>query len=119
MSTLVLTGGVGVDGSQLELRLDDDSGTVLDAGEVVRPAEGEAVLDCTGQVVLAAPAEPHLHLDKVDTAWRLKNPTGELMDAVRVWTGGIDLLDADEVRDGPSGRSTTTSPTGAPPSGRT
>ena len=99
MSTLVLTGGVGVDGSQLELRLDDDSGTVLDAGEVVRPAEGEAVLDCTGQVVLAAPAEPHLHLDKVDTAWRLKNPTGELMDAVRVWTGGIDLLDADEVRD--------------------
>ncbi|UDY36049.1 amidohydrolase family protein [Dermatobacter hominis] len=99
MTTRVLRGGVGADGEPFELRVDDAGGTIVTAGPSVVPAEGEEVVDCAGQVVLAAPADPHLHLDKVDTSWRLKNPTDELADAVRVWTGGIDLLDADEVRD--------------------
>jgi cytosine deaminase len=99
VSTRVLAGGVGADGQPVALRVDDASGTILTLAPSVEPGEGEEVVDCSGRVVLAAPAEPHLHLDKVDTAWRLKNPTGELMDAVRVWMSGIDDLDADEVRD--------------------
>ncbi len=99
MTTSVLRGGVGADGDPLELRVDDDGGAILALADSIEPGTDEPVVDCGGSVLLPAPVEPHLHLDKVDTAWRLKNPTGELMDAVRAWTSGMHLLDADEVRD--------------------
>lgn len=99
MTTRVLVGGVDAHGEAIDVRVDDASGTVVDVGSDLHVPEGEEVLDCAGSVVLSAPAEPHVHLDKVDTAWRLVNPTGELMDAVRVWMDQVPDLDADEVRD--------------------
>ncbi|CAN5473017.1 amidohydrolase family protein [soil metagenome] len=97
MSTRLLSGGVDAQGSRLDVRIDDGDGTILSMGSEVVASEGEQRVDCSGMVVLAAQAEPHLHLDKVDTAWRLKNPSGELMDAVKVWMDNVPTLDADEV----------------------
>jgi cytosine deaminase len=99
VTTRVLRGGVGADGAPLELRVDDGTGRIVAVAPAVEPAEGEQVVDCAGRVLLAAPAEPHLHLDKVDTARRLPNPTGDLAGAVTAWTSGADGLDPDDVRE--------------------
>ncbi len=42
-------------------------------------------LEAAGYLVLAAPAEPHAHLDKALTADRVLNPAGDLMGAIMAW----------------------------------
>jgi cytosine/creatinine deaminase len=42
-------------------------------------------LDLSGYLLLAAPAEPHAHLDTALTADRIPNPTGDLAGAVQAW----------------------------------
>ncbi len=44
-----------------------------------------ASLEAAGYLVLAAPAEPHAHLDKALTADRVLNPAGDLLGAIRAW----------------------------------
>ena len=42
-------------------------------------------LDLPGRLVLAAPAEPHAHLDKALTADTVANPDGDLAGAIEAW----------------------------------
>lgn len=97
MTTRVLVGGVGGDGSPLALRLDDSQGTVVAAGPWLEPAAGDEVVDCSGLVLLPPGAEPHVHLDKVGTIQHAPNPSGELMGAVRAWLAHAPSLTAADV----------------------
>ncbi|MYE55685.1 MAG: cytosine deaminase, partial [Acidimicrobiaceae bacterium] len=73
-----------VDGRNVDLRLDDSSGTI--AG--VTPAGSTAITggaevdDLDGWLLLPAMAEPHAHLDKALTADEVPNPKGDLMGAI-------------------------------------
>jgi cytosine deaminase len=86
LSRLVLRGGRLGDGRRADVAVDPVSATVAEVGAdlVLRP--GDVVEDCTGMVVLPAPAEPHVHLDKALLAQRTDgswvNPGGDLDGAI-------------------------------------
>jgi cytosine deaminase len=94
----VLSSGVGADGGDLAVRVDDATGTIIAVGSKVVAEPGDAVVDCTGLVLLPAAAEPHVHLDKVSTIHDAPNPSGELMGAVRAWKAYASTIDPADVR---------------------
>jgi len=70
-------------------------GEVASAGDL-EPEAGEEIHDLTGYLLLAAPAEPHAHLDKAFTADRVANPTGDLPGAIDAWLAyraGLEVHD--------------------------
>jgi cytosine deaminase len=83
--TVLLHGGIGPDGERLDLRTDPATGTIVAAAPVLELQPGDEALDCTGLVLLPAPAEPHAHLDKALTAEVVPNPRGDLEGAVVAW----------------------------------
>jgi len=93
----LLVGGRLADGRRADVRVDPVGGTVAEVGPELLPALGEEELDCTGMVVLGAPAEPHAHLDKAGTWDLAPNPAGDLMSAVRTWATGLAHRSADEI----------------------
>jgi cytosine deaminase len=82
---VLLHGGAGADGRPLDVRCDPGTGIVTDAGERLEPRSGDELHDCRGMVVLAAPAEPHAHLDKALSGDRAPNPEGDLEGAIVAW----------------------------------
>ena len=85
------------DGSQVDVRLLDD--TVVDvapAGEldVTDPA---ATLDLDGHLLLTAPAEPHAHLDKALSFDLIQPPMADLGAAVQAWVQYAVTLDVDSI----------------------
>jgi cytosine/creatinine deaminase len=69
------------DGRITSLRVCGD--TVDDIGDHLVAQDGEVTDDLRGWLVVAAPAEPHAHLDKAFLAERVPNATGDLMGAIR------------------------------------
>ena len=83
--TLLLAGGVDATGATFSLRTDSATGLIADAGPGLARRADDEVLDCTGMVLLPAPAEPHAHLDKALSASRAPNPAGDLAGAIAAW----------------------------------
>jgi len=95
--TLLLRGGVDAGGAALDIRADPVSGTIVAADRALAATEGDEVFDCTGCVLLPAPAEPHAHLDKALSAERVPNPTGDLAGAIAVWHAHRPHLDEEDI----------------------
>ena len=76
-----------VDGRNVDLRLDDSSGTIagVTAAGSTAITDGAEVDDLDGWLLLPAMAEPHAHLDKALTADEVPNPKGDLMGAIQAW----------------------------------
>ena len=73
------------DGSRVDVQITGNTvSAVLPAGTAA-DAAAEATIDLDGFVLMAAPAEPHAHLDKA-LSWDLINPPmGDLGLAIRSW----------------------------------
>jgi cytosine/creatinine deaminase len=83
--TLLLQGATLPDSSRRDVRLDGERiAAVAEAGALAMQADDE-VLDLDGYVLLAAPAEPHAHLDKAYTAQRLGEAAPDLLTAIERW----------------------------------
>jgi cytosine deaminase len=95
--TLLLHGGHGPDGERLDLRTDPATGTIVAAGRALAPQPGDEAIDCTGLVLLPAPAEPHAHLDKALTAEVVPNDAGDLEGAVVAWHAHWPTLTEDDI----------------------
>ncbi len=101
MSTFWITDARSIDGTAIDVQVDSVSGlitsVVAHTAEVAPPNS----VNLDGDLLLAAPAEPHAHLDKVLTAQLVANPKGDLMGAVQGWTDFFPSLTvADMVRRG-------------------
>jgi cytosine deaminase len=74
---------------------------VAPAGDL--PIGGDAaprydeIHDLAGMLLLAAPAEPHAHLDKAFTADRVHNATGDLLGAIEAWMGFRATIDSTDI----------------------
>jgi cytosine deaminase len=95
--TVLLQSATLPDGSSADVRIDDGIVTsVVASGS--GDAGGEEVVDLAGWLVLAAPAEPHAHLDKA-LVGSLGRPSGDLEASVAAWTEhSATLSEADVVR---------------------
>jgi cytosine/creatinine deaminase len=87
-----------LDGSEADVRLQGDR--IAEVGPTGTLGGGEAdSLDLSGHVLLAAPAEPHAHLDKALTAERVDVQAGDLNAAIEAWHAHrADLGEADIAR---------------------
>jgi cytosine deaminase len=95
--TLQLAGGVDAGGAPLCLRTDPATGCITDAAPVLEPRPGDEPQDCTGMVLLPAPAEPHAHLDKALSAAAAPNPTFDLTGAIEAWRAYRPTLTEEEI----------------------
>jgi cytosine deaminase len=93
---LLLQGGLDGAGRRLDVLCDPATGLIAATGAALAAAPGDEVLDCTGMVLLTAPAEPHAHLDKALSAEAAPNPAGDLAGAIDAWHAHWpDLTEAD------------------------
>ncbi|MFT7600673.1 MAG: cytosine deaminase [Acidimicrobiales bacterium] len=88
--TNVRLGQPSLNGSALSDSLDlvdvvTVDGVVAQVGPGLEHPPGSTVHELDGYVLMAAPAEPHAHLDKALTADIVHNPTGDLMGAITAW----------------------------------
>jgi cytosine deaminase len=72
------------DGSEANVRLEGDRIAEVGAPGTLARDEADS-LDLSGCVLLAAPAEPHAHLDKALTAERVEVQAGDLNAAIDAW----------------------------------
>ena len=84
-SRLLLRGGRGADGTSLDVAVDPSDGVIVDVATEITAAPDDTVVDCTEMVVLAAPCEPHTHLDKALSGLIAPNPAGDLLGAITAW----------------------------------
>jgi len=82
---LLFIGGRSADGTALDVAVDPGKGTISETAPVLVPAPHDTVIDCTAMVVLAAPCEPHTHLDKALSGAVAPNPRGDLLGAITAW----------------------------------
>jgi cytosine/creatinine deaminase len=79
---LVLAGATVAGGGTVDVRVERGRIAAVAAAGQVRPAAGDRRMDLAGYLLLAAPAEPHAHLDKALTGGSARNPTGDLGGAI-------------------------------------
>lgn len=72
-----------VDGVRVDVSCRDGVVAAVDPAGTAPPAVDDVALD--GRLVLAAPVEPHAHLDKAFTAGSVANPAGDLRGAIDAW----------------------------------
>lgn len=94
---VLLRSGVDATGAPLELLLDPHAETIIDAAPTLTRRDGDVLVDCAGMVLLAAPAEPHAHLDKALSVSRAPNPAGDLSGALAAWSGYAPSLSEEEI----------------------
>ncbi len=82
---LLLRGGRSAGGDRLDVAVDPASGMITETGAALFPTPTATVVDCSGMVILAAPVEPHAHLDKALSGLRAPNPAGHLEGAIIAW----------------------------------
>ena len=95
--SVLLRGGVDAGGAPFELRVEPAGGLVVDAGRSLTPTPDDERVDCTGMVLLPAPADPHAHLDKALSAEQAPNPAGDLRGAIDAWHAHRGRLDEAEI----------------------
>ncbi len=93
----MLIGGRAADGSRLDVAVDPSAGVISETAPTLVPAPGDDVVDCTGMVVLAAPGEPHTHLDKALSGLTAPNPAGDLLGAIEAWHAWWPQLTHDDL----------------------
>ncbi|MEU4312471.1 amidohydrolase family protein [Nocardia sp. NPDC024068] len=85
------------DGRTVDVHLRDD------LVHAVVPADGapagELDLDLTGYLLLAAPADPHIHLDKALSFDEIRPPLGDLGAAIAAWEDYGPRLTVDNIAD--------------------
>jgi cytosine/creatinine deaminase len=85
-----------LDGSEAEVRLEGHRiAEIGPPGSL--PGEKEEVVDLAGHMLLAAPAEPHAHLDKALTAERVDVQAGDLNAAIEAWHAHRAGLDGEDI----------------------
>jgi cytosine/creatinine deaminase len=82
---LVLAGATVAGGETVDVRVERGRIAAVAAAGRVRPAAGDRRMDLAGYLLLAAPAEPHAHLDKALTGGSARNLTGDLGGAIMAW----------------------------------
>jgi cytosine/creatinine deaminase len=82
---LVLAGVTVASGETVDVRVERGRIAAVAAAGRVRPAAGDRRMDLAGYLLLAAPAEPHAHLDKALTGSSARNPPGDLAGAIAAW----------------------------------
>jgi cytosine deaminase len=82
------------DGRLVDVRIND--GVVTDVAPTGTLPAAE-VLDLDGWLLLAAPAEPHAHLDKALTFDLVKPPLGDLDSAIASWVGYAPRLTVESI----------------------
>jgi len=87
------------DGSRVDVYLTGDRITDVVPPGRGRPGPCDMVHDLSSHLLLAAPAEPHAHLDKALTADVVPNDAGDLMSAVAAWQAHAADLDMEEIAD--------------------
>jgi len=92
---MLLTRATLADGRRVDVRVTGDR--IAAVADHLAPADGEAVVDLDGHVLLPAPAEPHAHLDKALTADRVPNPAGDLLGAIKAWLAYRPTLTVDDI----------------------
>lgn len=89
-----------IDGTRADVAIGED-GTILSIDtELARPAPAAAAgetIDLGGDLLVAAPVEPHAHLDKAFLAEVVENPTGDLVGAVQAMRANQDKLVVDDI----------------------
>ena len=73
------------------------NGRIDETGRDLPPIGDDVVEDCSGLVVLAAPVEPHAHLDKALSGFRAPNPLGDLDGAIAAWHAHWPSLTHDDL----------------------
>ncbi len=86
------------DGRVVDVGIDAGSGTITEVVDARRdlprsarpaepadPTQRPDEVDLEGYLLLAAPAEPHAHLDKALTSEFVQNPRGDLGGAIEAW----------------------------------
>ncbi len=84
-----------VDGSLVDLRITD--GIVREIAPAASVVDEQGSLDLDGWLLLAAPAEPHAHLDKAATYDAIRPPLGDLPSAIAAWVEHVPQLTVDSV----------------------
>jgi cytosine deaminase len=88
------------DGSVVDVELIEDIvRSVRPADPSAKVAESDQILDLTGFLLLAAPAEPHAHLDKA-LSWDLIDPpAGDLTRAISSWRAYAARMTVESIAD--------------------
>ncbi len=99
MSTLLLRNARLADNSTVDVLIVDD--TVVDVGSRIRESAGTRadVIDLEGFLLLAAPVEPHAHLDKALTGDLVVPVYGDLSSAARAWKNHAESLTTENILD--------------------
>ncbi len=87
---LLLRGGRSAEGNPFDVAVETVGGTITATGSALSPdalfpGDTTTVIDCRGMVLLAAPVEPHAHLDKALSGLAAPNPSGRLESAIAAW----------------------------------
>ncbi|MEY7850069.1 cytosine deaminase [Natrarchaeobius sp. A-rgal3] len=102
MPTWVITDATTIDGSSIDLEIDDGRISRLEpAGSIDPAANSDSThYDADGRLVTPPLSEPHVHLDATLTAgeptW---NESGTLAEGISVWADRKRSLEADDVKD--------------------
>jgi len=92
---LVLGGTTLPNGDTADVRVEAGRVAAVAAPGAIRRAAGDRWLDLAGYLLLAAPAEPHAHLDKALTG--VRNPAGDLDGAIAAWGGHLPSVSRQDV----------------------
>lgn len=71
--------------------------TAIDEAGTSPPSLTESSYDLDGYLLLAAPADPHAHLDKAFSADQVQNPAGDLSGAIEVWQRHYPNMSVEEI----------------------
>ena len=87
-----LTNATLMNGSTVDISIGHDGviESVMPAGTDVTDHSNGVIVELRGLLVLAAPIEPHAHLDKAFLAEVVENPTGDLVGAVQAMRANQD-----------------------------
>jgi cytosine/creatinine deaminase len=94
---MLLRGARLADGSSVDVRVIGTTIREVAAAGRLPPKPDEECLDLSRYVLLAAPAEPHAHLDKALAADVVGNASGDLLGAVAAWHEYRRTLSGDDI----------------------
>jgi len=101
MSSWIITDATTVDGSSIDIAIEDGRISRLEAAGSIDPTavpESQRY-DAGGRLVTPSLTEPHIHLDATLTAGQPEwNDSGTLAEGIRIWGDRKETLDADDVK---------------------
>jgi cytosine deaminase len=86
-----------VGGQRFDITIRNGVITAIDEARTGGPAPTETSYDLDGYLLLAAPADPHAHLDKAFSADQVQNPAGDLLGAIEVWHRHYPNMSVEEI----------------------